>query len=137
MSFAFPFGLLIPFHIGDRSSASYSVETSSAGHAAKPVQRILARIREAFKFRVQLESSSGNDLHSATLELKLMSGGRVPSFVRADLTPSVNKTSPRAIDFAGTPLSSNVGVLDIGVFVRGTGECVGRLILEVVEQKRT
>ena len=129
------------FGLGDRTSASYSVETSSHGHgrasSTKSVQRFLARIREAFKFRIQLDSSTRSDLHSVALEMRLESGERVPRFIRGDLSPTSNKSAPRSIELAGTPLLSNVGEYRVLIYVKGTEECVGRFILEIVQQKRT
>ncbi|KAK7683276.1 hypothetical protein QCA50_013538 [Cerrena zonata] len=125
---------------GDRTSASYSVETSSHGHgntsSTKSTQRILARIREAFRFRVQLDSSTRSDIHSVALETKLASGERVPRFIRADLGSTSSKSSSRSIEFSGTPLLSNVGEYCIMVYVKGTEECVGRVVLEIVQPKR-
>lgn len=102
--------------------------------------RMLARVGEQFKFRIPVIPSS-DDLHqrlhlqSAALEVKLISGKSLPRFVHVNVeaaTSDVRGSSPRVVEFSGAPLQTDVGELNVGVFVRGSDLCVGRVIIEIV-----
>ncbi|KAI8974761.1 hypothetical protein BD414DRAFT_517395 [Trametes punicea] len=99
-----------------------------AGHSSVArVPRILARVGERFH-RV-----------SAAASRRLVSEKALPKFVKVDLdaVPSAAgaRVEKRVVQFYGSPGSGNVGEWDVGVYERVSGECVGRVIVEVVERK--
>lgn len=121
------------------------------------VPRMLARTGEQFKFRVPLniprvspaaESSSSTPSSppfSEPLEVKLMSGLPLPRFVRANLDvlsrPGVEKGGKgqereRLVEFTGVPTKADVGELNVAVYMKSTEECVGRVIIEIVERAK-
>ena len=42
----------------------------------------------------------------------------------------------RVVEFSGVPEAGDVGEWGVGVYVRGSGECVGRIEIEVVAAAR-
>ena len=131
---------------GDSHPGSFSLETSPQVPGPSPrvsnIPRMLARVGNQFKFRIPVIPSS-DDLHqrlhlqSAALEVKLMTGKSLPRFVHVNVeaaTSDVRGSSPRVVEFTGVPLGSDIGELNVGVFVRGSDLCVGRVIIEVVER---
>ncbi|KAJ3487226.1 hypothetical protein NLI96_g3689 [Meripilus lineatus] len=136
--------------LGNSPSASFSLETSPQAQTRTDgrsprisnIPRMLARVGSRFKFRIPVVPSS-DDLHqrlhlqSAALEIKLMSGKSLPRFVNVNVeaaTSDVRGSSPRVVEFSGVPTGSDVGELNVGVFVQGSDLCVGRVIIEVVER---
>ncbi|THG94916.1 hypothetical protein EW026_g6650 [Hermanssonia centrifuga] len=120
-------------------SPSFSVaESSHFGHGDRgktvppvpnPVPRMLARTGEQFKFRVPLTLPSSA---AAAFEIRLVSGKKLPRFVKVEFISGKGQLKKMA-EFSGVPGKSDLGELNIGVYEKGTvGECVGRVILELV-----
>ena len=61
------------------------------------------------------------------METRLVSGRALPRFIRAEVEAA-------GVGIAGVPARGDIGVYEVGLFERG-GECVGRVIVEVVERK--
>ena len=99
-----------------------SLESSNHGGPAR-VERVLARTGERFRFRVPV----AHGVHTRGLETRLVSGRPLPRFIRADVAAA-------GVGITGVPTGGDAGVYEVGVFERG-GECVGRIIVEVVERK--
>jgi axial budding pattern protein 2 len=106
-----------------RSSFS-SLDSSRQGHGARDigVKRMLVRAGEKFKFRVILEG----DFAGRALEACLISGGPLPRFLEASIESS------GTVVFQGTPAAGDIGEANVGIYTSGDGECVGRVIVEVV-----
>ncbi|KAI8974616.1 hypothetical protein BD414DRAFT_468237 [Trametes punicea] len=118
-----------------------SIESSHQGHDAGPssaarVPRMLARVGERFRYRV---STAASRKTTGGLEARLVSGKALPKFVKVDLdaVPSAAgaRVEKRVVQFYGTPGGGDIGEWDVGVYERVSGECVGRVIVEVVERK--
>lgn len=131
-------------------SASISTTKTQA------VPRMLARTGEQFKFRVPLSipqptpalsplpTPSSPPLNEP-LDVKLMSGLPLPRFVRANVDvvsrPNASdkgktKHSERLVEFTGVPTKGDVGELNVAVYMKSTEECVGRVIIEIVERAK-
>lgn len=132
---------------------SASNSTSTKAHV---VPRILARTGEQFKYRIPLSvpnmspalSSSptpSSPSLSEPLEVKLMSGLPLPRFIRTNVDVSskpstqervAGKGKDRVMELTGVPSKADVGELNVAVYMKSTEECVGRVIIEVVERVR-
>ncbi|KAI0699619.1 hypothetical protein C8T65DRAFT_728971 [Cerioporus squamosus] len=122
-----------------------SLESSHQGHAnvhASPIlplhppQRMLARTGERFKFSVPLVTE-GTVHNQKKLDVRLVSGRPLPKFIRANaegarVTKEKGKDR-RVVDLWGVPVRADVGEYSVGVY--DGKECVGRVIVEVVERK--
>ncbi|KAL0953704.1 hypothetical protein HGRIS_004897 [Hohenbuehelia grisea] len=118
-----------------RSSFS-SLESSHHGHGSRPpsgsMQRMLVRTGQKFHFRVPvlMEASPSAYTRPRALKARLLSGGPLPKFIRAEL----NGKQQGSVEFYGTPKAADIGDLQIGVFK--DEECVARVLLEVVAHQR-
>ncbi|OSD00088.1 hypothetical protein PYCCODRAFT_1469631 [Trametes coccinea BRFM310] len=125
-------------HVGPSPVASFSsIESSHQGHDAGPasaarVPRMLARVGERFRYRV---TTTAARKAAGNLEVRLVSGKPLPKFIKVDLDAAGSRGEKRVVQFYGTPVASDVSEWDIGVYERVSGECVGRVIVEVVERK--
>ncbi len=114
----------------------------SSGHALSPIlplhppQRMLARTGERFKFSVPLVTE-GAVQNQRKLDVRLVSGRLLPKFIRvnADGTRIAKEKGieRRVVDLWGVPVRADVGEYSVGVY--DGKECVGRVIVEVVERK--
>jgi axial budding pattern protein 2 len=104
-----------------RSSFS-SLESSHQGHGTE-TRRVLVRIGEKFKFRIQIPVH----LRGVFYELRLVNGGPLPQFLRHDLN-----LRDGSIEFHGIPSPRDLGVFDVGVHVGDREGCVARTIIDVV-----
>ena len=104
---------------------------------------MLARTGEQFKFRVPVSYSAGAgspQKRPKALVARLLSGEALPRFVRAELDGPASAAGvgagleKRIVEFWGTPGAKDVGELNVGVYEREGGKCVGRVIIEVVER---
>ena len=127
-------------------SASVSTTKTQA------VPRMLARTGEQFKFRVPLSlpqttpatgppSAPSSPSLTEPLEVKLMSGLPLPRFIRANLDNlsrpgAAAKDRERLVEFTGVPTKEDVGELNVAVYMKSTEECVGRVIIEIVERAK-
>ncbi|KAI0628174.1 Alpha/Beta hydrolase protein [Trametes polyzona] len=111
-----------------------SLDSSQHGYdgASAPAPRMLARVGERFRYRVATSATP-----TAELEVRLRSGKPLPRFVRAVLDPITANArgDQRMVELCGTPAGLDVGELQVGVYVKGSGECVGNVVVEVVERK--
>ena len=100
-----------------------------------PIPRMLARAGEQFRFRVPLTLPASA---ATALEVRMESGTKLPKFVKTEFVTvggGGNGKERRAVEISGVPVRGDLGELSIGVYERGTvGECVGRVVLEVVER---
>ncbi|KAG7093553.1 hypothetical protein E1B28_007223 [Marasmius oreades] len=111
-----------------RSSFS-SLDSSTHGHGSEgKVVRMIVRVGEQFKFHVPLV---GERKESRGLEAKLMSGKRLPAFLRVDYGNGTNN-----VEFYGLPGVKDFGDLDIRVCVKGDreGTCLARVLLQIVRR---
>lgn len=103
------------------------------------MSRILVRSGEAFAFKypIALSSLSENKL----VARPLYGGPHLPSFLSHTIslsTPSFSSSGKKRriryeVEFWGTPSSKDIGEAIVGIFAEGSnGECVGRLVVEVV-----
>ena len=118
-----------------------SLDSPRQGHASPvlplhPPQRMLARTGERFKFSVPLVV----DVQSQKkLDVRLVSGRPLPRFIRANADGARVVKDPklkeerRVVDLWGVPVRADVGEYSVGVY--DGKECVGRVIVEVVERK--
>ncbi|KAL1942924.1 hypothetical protein VTO73DRAFT_4595 [Trametes versicolor] len=114
-----------------------SLESSQHGHdGAAPTPRMLARVGERFRYRVATTVPAGK---AAQLEARLVSGKPLPRYMRAnvDAVPSGmgTRAERRVVELSGTPAGVDVAEIEVGVYVRESGECVGRVVVEVVDRK--
>ncbi|KAI0353439.1 hypothetical protein OH77DRAFT_1591427 [Trametes cingulata] len=117
-----------------------SLESSHHGHERYtytgtgdifPVPRMLARAGERFKYRVTTTLALAS---KGPLEARLVSGRPLPRFIKADLEAS-GKGEKRVIELHGVPVGADVGEFDVAVYDKESRECVGRVVVEVVERK--
>ncbi|KAJ8455809.1 hypothetical protein ONZ51_g12328 [Trametes cubensis] len=118
-----------------------SIESSHNGHdvgsaSAANVPRMLARVGDRFRYRV---STTASRKSTGGLEVRLVSGKPLPKFMKVDMDAVPSGTGARlekrVVEFFGTPAAGDVGAFDMGVYERVSGECVGRVVVEVVERK--
>ncbi|EKM50340.1 uncharacterized protein PHACADRAFT_131042 [Phanerochaete carnosa HHB-10118-sp] len=126
-------------------SPSFSVaESSHMGHgemsrsvsAAGPVPtpRMLTRTGEPFRFRIALMLPLS---HTKPLDVRPMGDKKLPKFLKVDLAaPASAGGDKRVVELSGVPAKADIGEVVIGVYERGVIECVGRVIIEVVEAGR-
>ncbi|KAI0763854.1 hypothetical protein BD413DRAFT_698923 [Trametes elegans] len=111
--------------------------SSPHGVSLTTAPRMLARVGERFRYRVSTTAS--RTAPAGGLEARLVSGRALPRFVKVefDAVPSGTgaRVEKRVVELGGTPGAGDVGELEIGVYVRASGECVGRVVVEVVERK--
>jgi axial budding pattern protein 2 len=100
------------------SAGSYSLASSKYTSRAPRMPRVLARAGERFKIRMAVDAGSAVLVRSA-------SGGELPEFVRSAIGAGT-------VEVWGTPAHEDVGELLVGAYDAESGECVGRVLLEVV-----
>ena len=61
------------------------------------------------------------------LQARLATGRPLPRFIKVDMDNG-------GVEVLGVPVGGDVGVYEVGVYERG-GDCVGRVVVEVVERK--
>ncbi|KAI0782620.1 hypothetical protein C8Q75DRAFT_497574 [Abortiporus biennis] len=147
--------------LGDESSdPSYSIETSPNPAAmgplnphpakARTVPRMLARTTQQFKFRVPLLLSPTIPYSSIRFDTRLMNGKPLPKYIKVLFDTEVGRgtkasssdgeDAKRIVELTGVPGVRDVGELNIGVFGKvgenGKEECVGRVIIEIVEKAK-
>ena len=94
--------------------------------------RMLARAGEHFRFRVALTLPASA---ATALEVRLLSGERLPKFVKSHVVTVAGRDQKRTVELSGVPQKGDLGEYSVGVYEKGTaGECVGRVVLEVVER---
>ncbi|KAI0334646.1 hypothetical protein GY45DRAFT_1294979 [Cubamyces sp. BRFM 1775] len=135
-------GRSLASHIDPSPVPSFtSIESSHNGHdvgsaSAANVPRMLARVGDRFRYRV---STTASRKSTGGLEVRLVSGKPLPKFMKVDMdaVPSGTgaRVEKRVVEFFGTPAAGDVGAFDMGVYERVSGECVGRVVVEVVERK--
>ncbi|KAH9846208.1 hypothetical protein C2E23DRAFT_744614 [Lenzites betulinus] len=113
---------------------------SLASRGVAPVPRMLARVGERFRYRVTTTAATTlTGDKPVLLVARLTSGRPLPRFMKADFNAVPSGTGARVerrvVELSGTPIGAEVGELEIGVYVRESGECVGRVNVEVVERK--
>ncbi|GJE90457.1 hypothetical protein PsYK624_065930 [Phanerochaete sordida] len=114
-------------HVGQLSRS-----TTAAGPV--PTPRMLKRTGEPFQFRIALMLPLS---HTKPLEVRPEGGKKLPRFLKVDLTAVASAgAEKRVVEFSGTPVKADVGEVNIGVYERGGSECVGRVIIEVVEARK-
>lgn len=62
-----------------------------------------------------------------------MTGKMLPKFIKADMC-TVGVRGRPGMELSGTPTGKDIGELSVGVYERGSGECVGRVVMEIVER---
>lgn len=92
--------------------------------------RFIVRTGEQFKFRIPMKSVNGV---RRKLEAKLMSGRALPHFLQLELK---GHGSGRVIEFSGIPTEHDVGEIRVGVFNAEGGECLVKVVVEVVGKNR-
>lgn len=127
-----------PSNVRSVSDKSFSsLESSQQGHGAplsgtktSASMRFLIRAGEKFKFRVPMQRSSNQ---YRKLEARLISGRALPSFMQAELKGFGGKgDEKKAVEFYGVPAEGDIGELHVGVFNVEGGECLARVVVEVV-----
>ncbi|KZT66099.1 hypothetical protein DAEQUDRAFT_634706, partial [Daedalea quercina L-15889] len=119
--------------LGDDVQSAMSVSIGTGKIAIVP--RMLARTGEQFRFRVPVSYSAGSPLTASrkpkALEARLVGGGPLPRFVKADLGASTEK---RVVEFWGVPGNKDTGELCVGIYEKESERCVGRVIIQIVER---
>ena len=118
------------------AESAHAIADSAKGKSAHgvptPVPRMLARAGEQFRFRVALTLPAAA---ATSLEVRLVSGGKLPKFIKIDFVTVAGRENKRTVELSGVPSRDNLGEFSIGVYERGTAaECVGRVDLQVVER---
>ncbi|KAI5118115.1 hypothetical protein M0805_003469 [Coniferiporia weirii] len=141
-------------------SPSQSIESGVGGHKGSTkgsrgslvMSRIIVRTGEAFVFKYPVvipsptaASSSSRSLGEKDLTARLLyGGGRLPAFLAHSVSVATLSSSPGKkhrkrfeVEFWGTPAARDVGEVVVGIFLEndghsGSGECVGRLVVDVV-----
>lgn len=115
--------------VSDKSFSS--LESSQRGQTGgNATARFLVRVGEKFKFRVPMQHASGQ---YRKLEARLVSGRALPSFMQAELKGFGAKSDDKkGIEFYGVPTETDMGELHVGVFHAEGGECLARVVVEVV-----
>ncbi|KAI0819606.1 hypothetical protein BC628DRAFT_1332470 [Trametes gibbosa] len=118
-----------------RGSSHHGHDTGSA-----PVPRMLARVGERFRYRLTTTAApTAAGGKAVVLVARLATGRALPRFMKVDLdaVPSGTggRVERRVVELSGVPIGAEVGELEVGVYVRESGECVGRVVVEVVERK--
>lgn len=114
-------------HMGQLSRS-----TTTAGPV--PTPRMLARTGEPFRFRIALMLPIS---HTKPLELRPEGDRKLPRFLKVDLAAAAGAgAEKRVVEFSGVPTKADVGEANLGVYERGGSECVGRIIIEVVDAGR-
>lgn len=109
-----------------------SLESSQQGHGATSsgTVRFLVRAGERFRFRVPMQHASNQ---YRKLEARLISGRALPAFMQVELRGFGSKTDEKkGIEFYGVPTEGDIGELQVGVFNVEGGECLARVVVEVV-----
>lgn len=102
--------------------------------APTPVPRMLARTGEPFRFRVALTLPAAA---ATALEVRLVSGEKLPKFIKVESVSLGARDQKRTVELSGMSGKTDVGEYNVGVYEKGTaGECMGRVVLEVVERSR-
>ncbi|KAI0742122.1 hypothetical protein C8Q80DRAFT_1198157 [Daedaleopsis nitida] len=126
-------------------------------HIPLPAPRMLARTGERFKFRIPVTtagpspapSPNPNSPSAATahankrmsksmaahnLEARLVSGRPLPKFFNATFDGGAGKSGAGVgVELWGVPVRADTGEYEVGVY--DGAECVGRIVVEVVERK--
>ncbi|KAH7913037.1 hypothetical protein BJ138DRAFT_694374 [Hygrophoropsis aurantiaca] len=112
-------------------SSLHGRDLNNAGKAKEnAISRILVRASEKFEFRIPVKSSNGT-YHK--LEARLVSGHPLPEFLQLELKGGDDK---RVVRFYGVPTDVDVGEMHVGVFNTDSGECVARVVVEVVGRNK-
>ncbi|KAK7060926.1 polarity establishment/cellular polarization [Paramarasmius palmivorus] len=117
-----------------RSSFS-SLEASDHEHDGKAL-RMIVRVGEQFKFRVPV---LGGDYESNELEARLITGEKIPAFLRVDFSEARRRSNGSsgagAVEFYGLPGVNDTGDLDVRVCTKAGGErCIARVLLQIVKR---
>lgn len=109
------------------SSGSFSLASSK--HTQRDergsVPQILTRVNERFRFRMPLDPERLQ--HGMQVKVRLVNGNPLPRFIVAEMIRG-------DIMLSGVPQVDHVGEVYIGAYDSGTGECVGRALLDIVER---
>ncbi|KAI0684031.1 hypothetical protein BC835DRAFT_1553407 [Cytidiella melzeri] len=129
---------------GGSPSPSFSVAESSRHGTTMdlsklPVPRMLARANEYFRFRIPIPLSSSS---AAVLEVKSADGSRLPGFIKVDTnaassprsTSSEKDKDPRIVELTGMPGTGDAGELTCIIYEKGGTECLGTIVIEVIER---
>lgn len=134
--------LLTPLPVGSPSPSFSVAESSHMGQLSRstttagpvPTPRMLARTGEPFRFRIALMLPIS---HTKPLELRPEGDRKLPRFLKVDLAAAAGAgAEKRVVEFSGVPTKADVGEANLGVYERGGSECVGRIIIEVVDAGR-
>lgn len=123
------------------------------GAPTNPVPRILARVGEQFRFRVALtlpasaaaalevvrldDSTSTSTSSPSSSKKGDKTRTKLPRFIKADFVnvSGRGEGQKRTVELSGVPSRVDKGEFAVGVYERGSvGECVGRVVVEVVER---
>lgn len=150
---------------GGSMSRSGSGKRSSKGSLAMSRILVRTGERFAFKYPISITpsspamstpSTSSTARQAAMVDRKLIArplnggkGSRLPAFLLSSVSSAMpSPTSPASnkkrkdryeLEFWGTPAAKDVGEVTLGIFcesAEGTEECVGKLVIEVVLQRR-
>ncbi|KIJ65153.1 hypothetical protein HYDPIDRAFT_27875 [Hydnomerulius pinastri MD-312] len=130
-----------PSNVRSASDKSFSsLESSQHGHGAaghekeSTSSRFLVRTGEKFKFRVPMGASSNQ---YRKLEARLISGHALPPFMQVELKGYGGKgDEKKAVEFYGVPADVDIGELHVGIFNVEGGECLARVVVEVVARNK-
>ncbi|KAH7926425.1 hypothetical protein BV22DRAFT_1046095 [Leucogyrophana mollusca] len=123
--------------VSDKSFSSLESSQQGHGHSTagttkeNTVSRILVRTGEKFKFRIPIKSPNGT---YQKLEARLVSGHALPEFLQLELKG--HGEDKRVVEFFGVPADEDIGEMHVGIFNTDGGECLARVIVEVVGRNK-
>ncbi|KAG2358847.1 hypothetical protein BDR07DRAFT_1416486 [Suillus spraguei] len=122
--------------VSDKSFSSLASSQPGLGAVGvgteNTVSRYIVRTGEKFKFRIPMKSTNGT-YHK--LEAKLMSGQALPHFLQLELKGH-GGDSKRVVEFYGIPTEQDIGEIQVGVFNAEGGDCLAKVIVEIVGRNK-
>ncbi|KAG1899485.1 uncharacterized protein F5891DRAFT_1173623 [Suillus fuscotomentosus] len=122
--------------VSDKSFSSLASSQPGLGPVGvgteNTVSRFIVRTGEKFKFRIPMRSTNGT---YRKLEAKLMSGQALPHFLQLELKGH-GGDDKRVVEFYGIPAEQDLGEIQVGVFNAEGGECLAKVIVEIVGRNK-
>ncbi|KAG1860319.1 hypothetical protein DFJ58DRAFT_874582 [Suillus subalutaceus] len=118
--------------VSDESFSSLASSQPVGVGTENTVSRFIVRTGEKFKFRIPMKSINGT---YRKLEAKLMSGQALPHFLQLELKGH-GGNDKRVVEFYGIPTEQDLGEIQVGVFNAEGGECLAKVIVEIVGRNK-
>lgn len=116
--------------MSDESFASLASFRPGRGTAKENrVSRFIVRTGERFKFRVPMKT--GVSSACPKLEARQISGQALPKFLQLELKGHTGEVR-KVVEFSSIPTEHDVGEIHVGVFNTDGGECLAKVVVEIV-----